>query len=88
MHPELLRAVMLERQQRFQHPAEFPEHQFHVSRRPQRPTHTLLSRARARVGNVLVSVGSRLAAVGPPGSELRGEAGDTQSLGGRQAVVR
>jgi hypothetical protein len=88
MHPELLRAVMLERQQRFTHQAEFHGHEFHGSLRRQRPAHTLSSRARARMGHVLVSLGSRLAAAGPTGSELRGQAPDTQSLGGRQAVVR
>jgi hypothetical protein len=88
MHPDLLRAVMLDRQQRLLHQGEFRGHEYLGSLRRQRPARTSYSRVRTWVGRVLVSAGSRLAGPVPNGFEFRNQAQESQSLGGQQAAVR
>jgi hypothetical protein len=87
MHPELLRAVMLDRQERLLRQGEFRGHHYRPLPRRQ-GRRVLFSRPRARIGRALVSIGSRLAASGPGGSERRSQTPDPQSLGGQSVAVR
>ncbi len=70
MHPDLLIALARERQQEFRRHHEFRELEHGaIPDRSRAGPHRFL-RTRARIGRILVSVGSRLAEPGPNGLEF------------------